>query len=254
MVAQHFWLLAILPRMTGDSLGILETTGMTPAIAALDAMDKAAAISLLQLEWNDFYGVVIKIQGATAAVAAALEAAERIARQMNGQPLVNLIARPDPRAWSALESPPEYNPLIQSHVVLVPGDRAEPGAGTNSTNSPASANSPASTARSSSTSSPRRSQEVRVAEPINYALGLIETQGFTAVFEAIDSACKAANVEVVCKEKLGGGYVTVVIKGDVAAVHAAVDAGKAKVEGLGKLIAAHVIARPSAAVLSLLPK
>lgn len=93
-----------------------------------------------------------------------------------------------------------------------------------------------------------------MAEPINYALGLIETQGFTAVFEAIDSACKAANVEVVCKEKLGGGYVTVVIKGDVAAVHAAVDAGKAKVEGLGKLIAAHVIARPSAAVLSLLPK
>jgi microcompartment protein CcmL/EutN len=88
----------------------------------------------------------------------------------------------------------------------------------------------------------------------SYALGLIETQGFTAVFEAIDSACKAANVEVVAKEKLGGGYITVVIKGDVAAVKAAVDAGKSKVEGLGKLIAAHVIARPSAAVMTLLPK
>ena len=75
-----------------------------------------------------------------------------------------------------------------------------------------------------------------------------------AVFEAIDSACKAANVEVVAKEKLGGGYITVVIKGDVAAVKAAVDAGKSKVEGLGKLIAAHVIARPSGAVMSLLPK
>jgi ethanolamine utilization protein EutM len=70
---------------------------------------------------------------------------------------------------------------------------------------------------------------------------------------AIDSACKAANVEVVGKEKLGGGYITVVIKGDVAAVKAAVDAGKAKVEGLGKLIAAHVIPRPSDAVLGLLP-
>lgn len=92
-----------------------------------------------------------------------------------------------------------------------------------------------------------------MAEP-SFALGLIETQGFTAVFEAIDSACKAANVEVVCKEKLGGGYITVVIKGDVAAVKAAVDAGKQKVEGLGKLIAAHVIARPSGAVLGLLPK
>jgi len=61
-------------------------------------------------------------------------------------------------------------------------------------------------------------------------------------------------VQVVCREKLGGGYVTIIIKGDVAAVKAAVEAGKAKVGDLGKLIAAHVIARPSEAVLSLLPK
>jgi ethanolamine utilization protein EutM len=87
-----------------------------------------------------------------------------------------------------------------------------------------------------------------------FAIGFIETQGFTAVFEAIDTACKTAGVEVIGKEKLGGGYVTVIIKGDVAAVNAAIDAGQAKVEGLGKLIAAHVIARPSAGVLSLLPK
>ena len=92
-----------------------------------------------------------------------------------------------------------------------------------------------------------------MSQSTNFALGFIETQGFTAVFEAIDSACKAANVEVIGKEKLGGGYVTVVVKGDVAAVKAAVEAGKSKVEGLGNLIAAHVIARPSAAVLSLLP-
>ena len=59
--------------------------------------------------------------------------------------------------------------------------------------------------------------------------------------------------EVIGKEKLGGGFVTVLIKGDVAAVKAAVEAGKARVEGLGKLVAAHVIARPSSAILSLLP-
>ena len=76
------------------------------------------------------------------------------------------------------------------------------------------------------------------------ALGLIETQGFTAVFEAIDTRpCKAASVEVVGKEKLGGGYITVVIRGELSAVSAAVDAAKSKVEGLGKLIAAHVMAR-----------
>ena len=57
-----------------------------------------------------------------------------------------------------------------------------------------------------------------------------------------------------CKEKLGGGYISVVIKGDVAAVKAAIDVAKTRVDGFGKLIAAHVIARPSAAVLSLLPK
>ena len=73
------------------------------------------------------------------------------------------------------------------------------------------------------------------------------------IFNAIDQACKAANVEVVGKEKLGGGYVTVIIKGDVAAVKAAVDAGEAEVSKLGNLIAAYVIARPSTSVLSLLP-
>jgi microcompartment protein CcmL/EutN len=96
--------------------------------------------------------------------------------------------------------------------------------------------------------------ESDMSQDTSFALGLIETQGFTAVFEAIDTACKAANVEVVGEEKLGGGYVTVIIRGDLSAVTAAVEAGKAKVEGLGKLIAAHVIARPSATALALLPK
>ena len=59
---------------------------------------------------------------------------------------------------------------------------------------------------------------------------------------------------MVGKEKLGGGYVTVVVKGDVAAVNAAIEAGQSKVEALGKLIAAHIIPRPSQSVLSLLPK
>ena len=93
-----------------------------------------------------------------------------------------------------------------------------------------------------------------MSQSSSFALGLIETQGFTAVFEAIDTACKAANVEVIGKEKLGGGYITIIIRGELSAVTAAVEAGQVKVDGLGKLIAAHVIARPSLAVLALLPK
>jgi microcompartment protein CcmL/EutN len=97
-------------------------------------------------------------------------------------------------------------------------------------------------------------KEVPMSDAKFNAIGMIETQGFTAVLQAIDSACKAANVEVVGKEKLGGGYITVLVAGDVAAVQAAVEAGKARVEGLGKLIAAHVISRPSEGIISLLPK
>lgn len=215
-------------RHVADCLGILETTGLTPALAALDAMEKAANVRLLQAELNDFYGVVLKILGDPAAVAAALAAGYELAERMGGAPLKAIMPRPATAAWPALESRSEYNPLIEQDVVFRP---AVP-----------SAESPSSRKDSRSMPDP------------SFALGLIETQGFTAVFEAIDSACKAANVEVVCKEKLGGGYITVVIKGDVAAVKAAVESGKQKVEGLGKLIAAHVIARPSAAVLSLLPK
>jgi hypothetical protein len=63
-----------------------------------------------------------------------------------------------------------------------------------------------------------------------FAIGLIETQGLTAVSEAIDTACKAGDVEILGREKLGGGYITMMIKGDVAAVKAAIDAGHERIE------------------------
>ena len=182
-------------------------------------MDKAATIRVVQLELNDFLGVVIKIAGEVDAVQSAVAAGHAVAEQMHGSPVSNTISRPDDEAWKAIESAVEYNPLIQQNVVRLP-----------------------------------KYKEPTVSDAASFALGFIETQGFTAVFEAIDNACKAANVEVIGKEKLGGGYVTVIIKGDVAAVKAAIDAGQSKVEGLGKLIAAHVIARPSESVLALLPK
>lgn len=90
-------------------------------------------------------------------------------------------------------------------------------------------------------------------DPRPPAIGLIETQGFTAVFAAIDAATKTADVSVLGKEKLGGGYITVLLACDTAAVEAAVVAASARVDGMGTLIAAHVITAPSDAVMGLIP-
>ncbi len=76
------------------------------------------------------------------------------------------------------------------------------------------------------------------------ALGMIECRGFAAVVEAGDAMVKAAKVELVSYEKTGGGYVTAVIRGDVAAVKAAIDAGTRGAEKVGEVVATHVIARP----------
>lgn len=76
------------------------------------------------------------------------------------------------------------------------------------------------------------------------ALGMIECRGFAAVVEAADAMVKAAKVELVTYEKTGGGYVTAVIRGDVAAVKAAIDAGTRGAEKVGEVVSTHVIARP----------
>ena len=85
------------------------------------------------------------------------------------------------------------------------------------------------------------------------ALGMIETRGFAAMVEASDAMVKAAKVELVSYEKIGGGYVTAVIRGDVAAVKAACEAGQTAASRIGELITVHVIARPHTNVDSALP-
>jgi microcompartment protein CcmL/EutN len=201
------------------SIGILETNGWTAGMVACDAMAKSANVSVIQVEWNDMLGAVLKIFGSPSDVQSAIEAGGSAAKSMQQYRSSHFIHSPDRDALRAILSPPEFNALIEQAVVKQPLSESEIMSNAN-----------------------------------GQALGFIETQGFTAVFEAIDTACKAASVDVVGKEKLGGGYVTVVIRGDVAAVSAAIEAAKPKVEGLGKLIACHVIARPSTAALGLLPK
>lgn len=86
------------------------------------------------------------------------------------------------------------------------------------------------------------------------ALGLIETRGLVGSIEAADAMVKAANVTLIGKEQIGGGYVTVMVRGDVGAVKAAVDAGAAAVRKVGELISVHVIPRPHDEVEQILPK
>ena len=85
------------------------------------------------------------------------------------------------------------------------------------------------------------------------ALGMIECRSFPAVVEAADAAVKSAKVELVSYEKTGGGYVTVIVRGDVAAVKAAVDAGQMAAGRVGEVVTVHVIARPHANVDTVMP-
>jgi len=88
---------------------------------------------------------------------------------------------------------------------------------------------------------------------ITEALGMIETKSFPAMVEAADAMVKAAKVELVEYEKTGGGYVTAIVRGDVAAVKAAVEAGARGAERVGEVVAIHVIPRPHANVDRALP-
>ncbi len=85
------------------------------------------------------------------------------------------------------------------------------------------------------------------------ALGMIETRGFVAMVEAADAMVKAARVDLVGYEKTGGGYVTAIVRGDVAAVKAATEAGARSAERVGELVSVHVIPRPHGNVDTSLP-
>lgn len=92
-----------------------------------------------------------------------------------------------------------------------------------------------------------------MAEVFEHALGMIETRGFAAMVEASDAMSKAARVELVGYEKIGGGFVTAVVRGDVAAVRAAIEAGSSAAQRVGEVVAAHIIPRPHGKVDEVLP-
>ena len=203
------------------AVALLEIHSLGAALVVLDQVEKAALVEVLQAELNDNYGLFLKLTGDSASVRIALETARQSAAGLQAAFTAEVLDSPDAGAWGVIASPPEYQPLLEQEVVFIPGSRAH-------------------------------SMTDKTATP--GALGLIETQGFTAVTAATDAACKAAGVRVIAKEKLGGGYITVIFEGDVAAVTAAVSAGRAAAESVGKLISAHVIARPSEGVGKILSR
>ncbi len=99
---------------------------------------------------------------------------------------------------------------------------------------------------------PDEKGEIRMAN--TNALGMVETKGLVGAIEAADAMVKSANVNLVGKEQVGGGLVTVMVRGDVGAVKAATDAGAAAAEKVGELVSVHVIPRPHMEVDAILPK
>ena len=103
------------------------------------------------------------------------------------------------------------------------------------------------------TNTTKKSETKEIKTMVQQALGMVETRGLVAAIEAADAMLKAANVELVGTEKIGSGLVSVMVRGDVGAVKAAVEAGLAASQKLGEIIATHVIPRPHTDVEKILP-
>ncbi len=205
------------------ALGFIEIPFLSVAAVIADAAAKAARVSILGFEATGNENILIRLSGGGVSdVEAALAAADEAATRLGSVAIVQAIARPAGGMNAMINFPNANNPLYGGRDQFLPTDFQNP---KNQTMS--------------------NKQE---------ALGILETQGLTAILEATDAMLKSANVTLVGKEKIGAAYVTVIVKGDVAAVTAAVDAGAKAVGQLGKLIAAHVIARPHDDLTALLPK
>lgn len=182
---------------------------------AADQCTKAAAVRLLGIESTDGTQQCIKLAGRTADVIHAAEAGCAMARRMGALALFSVLPAPLEVVRALADSRPAFSPLLGIYDY-------------------------------------RRPLEHHMST--HDAIGLLETQGLVAALHATDDMLKSSNVALVGKEKIGAAYVTIIVKGDVAAVQTAVATGKATVERLGgKLILADVIPRPHPELAALLP-
>ncbi|MGL4461648.1 MAG: BMC domain-containing protein [Planctomycetia bacterium] len=200
-----------------EAMLFVELGHWTPAFLVADRCLKATNVRLLAIENADNLDVGLKFAGPLADLQEAGEIAAAAAKAMHARlTLVSVLANPDPALAALALAPPNFSPLTESYDSLTP--------------------------REGFMSTPK-------------ALGLLETQGLVANLHAVDVMLKTSSVQIVGKEKLGGGYITVVVRGDIAAVQAAIEAGKKTVEKLGgKLIMADVLSNPHPELLALMPK
>ena len=203
------------------ALGFIEVPFLSVAAVVADAAVKAARVHILGFEATGNENLLIRLGGGLADVESALATAEAMAARLGSSAVVKSIPRPAGGMETMIHFPNGQNPLYGGRDQFLPTDFPQP--------------------ENNMSKQPE-------------AIGILETQGLTAILEATDAMLKSANVTLVGKEKIGAAYVTVIVRGDVAAVTAAIEAGSKAVGSLGKLIAAHVIARPHDELAALLPK
>jgi microcompartment protein CcmL/EutN len=198
------------------ALALLEIGNLSPAFIAADRCVKAAGVTIVGIESTDGAAQCIKLRGPPAAVREAAEVGAAAGRQMGTTVFWSWLPGPLEETVQLASQPPLFSPLLEVYDARVASE--------------GSMNS-------------------------SDALGLLETQGLVAALHATDEMLKSAAVTLVGKEKIGAAYVTIMVRGDVAAVQSAIAAGKQTVERLGgKLIMADVIARPHPDLAALLPK
>jgi microcompartment protein CcmL/EutN len=198
-----------------QSIALLEISNLSPSLLVADRCVKSSNVRILGIESTDGQAQCIKLEGSAADVAEAAEQGVALAKQMGASAFWTTIAAPLEEITKLVKNKPAFSPTYGDYDTRVPKE--------NSMN------------------------------PVE-SVGLLETQGLVAALHATDDMLKSASVKLVGKEKIGSAYVTIMIKGDVAAVQSAIATGKATVERLGgKLIMADVIARPHPDLAALLP-
>jgi microcompartment protein CcmL/EutN len=198
-----------------ESLALIEISNLSPALIVADRCVKTTNVRIVAIESTDGQMQCIKLLGSPSDVTEAAEQAVALAKQMGAQAFWSVLSRPLDELTKLVHNKPAHSPTYGDVDTRVAKEKS--------------------------------------MSPIE-SVGLLETQGLVAALHATDDMLKSASVKLVGKEKIGSAYVTIMIKGDVAAVQSAIATGKATVERLGgKLILADVIARPHPDLAALLP-